>query len=377
MTAQQTFRNTLVVIATAAAAYGLYLSYRTFVVLLLAIIVASALRPAVLLIQRARVPEGLAVLITYVTLGLTILIIGYIVLPPAIQNFANYFQDISSVAKSISSLEAQLQDFVTAHGGTQLALPTEESISHSISTLRDQISASIPSFAGELGGLLTDFVLVVVMGVYWLTARDQAVGFVLQLFPMGRREVWGTIFSEIETALGAYVRGITLVSFFVGVANFVILTIFRVPNALTLGFLIGFTTAIPLVGGYIGGFGATLLALLSSPLSALITFLTFAGVAQIENHILTPRVMSRSVGLNPILVIMFLLIGATIGGVVGALLAVPLASAVFILLRHLFIEPRQQATEPQRVQGGFLLDAKPLQPEPEAQRIALITDPRG
>ncbi len=377
MTAQQTFRNTLVVVATLVLSYVVFLSWRIVVVLFIAIIVASALRPVLLALKSAHLAEGLAVLVTYLMLGIIIFVIGYIVLPPAVQNFASYFTDTSSLTTTISDLETQAQDFVTAHGGTQLPLPDQATIKKNIGMIRDNITNSIPSLASEFGGVLSDFVLVVVMGAYWFTARDQAVGFVLQLFPIGRREVWGTIITEIETSMGAYVRGIVLVSFFVGVANFIILTILRVPNAVTLGFIVGLTTAIPIVGGYIGAAAAVLLALLSSPLNALFAFLSFVGVQQVENHFLTPRVMSHSVGLNPILIIFFLLAGATVGGVIGALLAVPLAGAVFILVRHLFIEPRQQASEPQHVEGGYLLDFKPLEPTQDAKRAAIITDPRG
>jgi predicted PurR-regulated permease PerM len=203
--------------------------------------------------------------------------------------------------------------------------------------------------------VLGDGVLVFVMGVYWLTSRDQGVNFLLQLFPLGRRVEIDTIITEIEGSMGAYVRGIALVSTFVGVANFIILSLFRVPNAATLGFIVGVTTAIPIVGGYIGAFTATLLALLSSPLNALVAFGSFVAVQQVENHYLTPRVMSRSVNLNPILIIVFLFIGSAVGGIIGALIAVPIAGTLNILLRHLIIEPRQVEATPQFIEGGILL----------------------
>ncbi len=193
------------------------------------------------------------------------------------------------------------------------------------------------------------------MGVYWLTSRDQAVDFVLHLFPLGRRGDVGTMIHEIESSMGAYVRGIVLISTFVGVANFIILSIFQVPNPVTLGFIVGITTALPIIGGYIGAFTATLLAFLSSPLNALIAFGTFVVVQQVENHLLTPRVMSRSVNLNPILIIVFLFVGSALGGVIGALIAVPIAGTLNILLRHLIIEPRQVVSAPQYVDGGILL----------------------
>jgi predicted PurR-regulated permease PerM len=141
--------------------------------------------------------------------------------------------------------------------------------------------------------------------------------------------------------------GVILVATFVGVANFVILRIFQVPNAVMLGFIMGITTILPLIGGYLGAGLSTLLALLSAPVYALIAFGSFVAVQQIENHILTPRVMSRSVGLNPLLISVCLFIGSDLGGIVGALIVVPIAGTIMILMRHLVIEPRKQEALPQ------------------------------
>jgi predicted PurR-regulated permease PerM len=208
------------------------------------------------------------------------------------------------------------------------------------------------------------------MGVYWLTSRDNAVEFNTRLFPIGQRTMVTQIITEIESSMGLYVRGIVLVATFVGVANYVLMSILGVPNPLTSGFIIGVTTAIPIIGGYIGAVAVVMLALLSSPLHAILAFASFVLVQQVENHYLTPRVMSRSVGLNPILIIVFLFVGFGLGGVVGALIAVPIAGTVMIILRHLIIEPRQADAAPQHIEGGVLIasrEANGASSEPEVE----------
>jgi predicted PurR-regulated permease PerM len=150
-------------------------------------------------------------------------------------------------------------------------------------------------------------------------------------------------------------RGVTLVAAFVGIANGIILSLLRVPNAATLGFIIGIATMLPVIGGFIGAGVATLLALLESPVMAVLTFGTFVLVQQVETHYLTPRTMARSVNLNPLLVILVLFIGASLGGVVGAIISVPLGGTVMILVRHFIIEPMKNTAEPQLVQGGILI----------------------
>jgi predicted PurR-regulated permease PerM len=208
------------------------------------------------------------------------------------------------------------------------------------------------------------------MGVYWLTSRDVALEFNTRLFPIGRRTMVTQIITEIESSMGLYVRGIVLVATFVGVANYVLMSILGVPNPLTSGLIIGVTTAIPILGGYIGAAAAVLLALLSSPLHALLALASFVLVQQIENHYLTPRVMSRSVGLNPLLIIVFLFVGFSLGGVIGGLIAVPIMGTLMIILRHLVIEPRQAENAPQFVEGGILIagkDVNGLSPEEEPE----------
>jgi putative heme transporter len=369
MTAQQTFRNTLVVLLTLVMAYAIYASARILIVLLVAIIVASAVRPSVLWLQRRRVPEWLAILLVYGAIAFGIFLLGVVVLPPATGQFAGYIENEHNLGNRIIDAQTWIQNAILERTGTYVTLFDPGGIQTTVGDLVRQIKEAVPALAGEFGGLLGDFVLVFVMGVYWLTSRDQAVNFVLQLFPIGRRAEIALMITEIETSMGAYVRGIVLVCLFVGIANFALLSIFQVPNAVTLGFIVGITTALPIIGGYVGAATAVLLALLSSPIHALAAFVSFVLVQQIENHYLTPRVMSRSVGLNPILIIVFLFVGFALGGVIGALISVPIAGTINILLQHLVISPRKDESAPQFVDGGILLPSKVKEPGKEAKPV--------
>jgi predicted PurR-regulated permease PerM len=374
MTAQQAFRNTVVVILTLALAYVIYASAHIVIVLLVAIIIASAIRPAVLRLTRLHVAEGLSILIVYFLLGLSLFLLSVVVLPPAVNQFAGYIENDQGLANKIVDAQNWLQTTIKERTGRDVILLDPDAIHETIGEAVKQTKEAIPALAGQFGGLLGDFVLVVVMGVYWLTSRDQAIDFLMQLFPIGRRAEIGQIIREIEQSMGAYVRGIVLVVTFVGVANFIILSLLGVPNPVTLGFIVGITTALPIIGGYIGAVTATLLALLSSPLHALFALGSFIAVQQVENHYLTPRVMSRSVHLNPILIIVFLFVGFALGGVIGALISVPVAGTLNVLLRHLVIEPRKEETAPQYVEGGILLPGGRETKVPQGTTI-ITTDP--
>jgi predicted PurR-regulated permease PerM len=149
------------------------------------------------------------------------------------------------------------------------------------------------------------------------------------------------------------------------VLNFVILTVFGVPNAVTLAFIIGATTLLPVIGGFIGGGLATFLALLTSPVNGLITFASFVAVQQVETHVLTPRTMSRSIGADPLLVIIGVFVGFTLYGVAGAILSIPILGTIYLLVKFLIIDPRIAAVQSYKMEGNaVLLDGEVMEPTP-------------
>jgi predicted PurR-regulated permease PerM len=307
----------------------------------------------------------------YAIIAVGMFVVSILVVPPSINRLAGYITNEDRLASRIVATQAWIEQTIEQRTGSDITLLDPNNIYTTVGSIVEDFRREAPKLLGEAGGLLGDFILVVVMGVYWLTSRDQAVEYNTRLFPIGRRSMVTQIITEIESSMGLYVRGIVLVATFVGVANYVLLSILGVPNPLTSAFIIGLTTAIPIIGGYIGAAAAVMLALLSSPVHALLAFVSFVLVQQVENHFLTPRVMSRSVGLNPILIIVFLFVGFALGGVIGALIAVPIAGAIMIVLRYLFFEPLQAEAAPQHVEGGVLIagqdtkiEATPKEPEP-------------
>lgn len=361
MTPYQVFRNTLIILITLVFAYLLFLTTRVTVVLLAAIIVASAVRPLVMRLKRWRVPHGVAIVLVYAFIALSVIVLIVAVLPPMVNQIAGYLQDDDRLASRIIYAQYTVERLIYQNTGQEIELLERDDIREAVSDALNQFTTTAPSMITGASEVLGDFILIFVMGIYWLTSRDRAVNFILNLMPMGKKETVNTIIREIEEGMGAYVRGIIIVSILVGLLNFVIMALLRVPNAATLGFIAGIITAVPIVGGVLGVVITTGLALLTSPVQALLVFLTTIGVQQVENYILTPRIMSRSVGFDEILVLVLVAAGFTLNGIVGALLAVPLAGAAYILIRYLILEPRRQNIQPETVKGGVLLkpaDAK-------------------
>ncbi len=364
MTSGQIFRGTLIVLATLAGAFILLYSVRMIIILLMAILIASALRPYIVRMSNIKLgkrqfPYGLGILVAYGALLATILFMLVLVLPPVLNQFAGYLERDDLLSSQLIRAQTWLERNAETLTGTSVSLADPDQIRQSVATITAGIRKAMPDFLTNLGGIIGEAILVFVMGVYWLTSRDKSVDFVVSLFTRRNRETVIEAISEIETSMGNYIRGVVMVATFVGVMNAVILSLLRVPNAITLGFIVGVTTMLPVVGGFIGGFGATLLAALANPLYGLITFVVFVSVQQIETHYLTPRVMSRSVSIDPLLVIVGIFIGFSLYGIMGAILSIPIIGAINVLVRRFIIEPRQNtvvAKEYKTDHGAILLE---------------------
>jgi predicted PurR-regulated permease PerM len=292
-------------------------------------------------------------------MGLLLGIVALIalVIPPIVTSLTTNLTSEDRLANRIIGIETWASDNVRNLTGKELPLPDPATVRTSVASAIATIQPALPSLVGDASSTIGEAILVFVMGVYWLTSHQRAVEFLVQLFTIRLREKVESIVYEIENMMGSYIRGIVFVALVIGTANFIVLFILRVPNAATLGFIIGVGTMLPIVGGFVGGGFATLLALLTgTPVQGLAVFATFVAVQQIETHYLTPRAMSRSVGLDPLLTIVAVLMGFTLGGVVGAIIATPIMGMIAVLLREIIIEPRKVTVSPYTtMQDGLIL----------------------
>jgi predicted PurR-regulated permease PerM len=163
----------------------------------------------------------------------------------------------------------------------------------------------------------------------------------------GARRAW----NEIETRLGLWVRGQLILMGAIGVATAVAYTLLGLPGALLLGLIAALTEAIPIVGPLLGAIPAVLVAATVSPELALIVAAIYLVFQLIESNVLVPMVMRNTIGISPLLVLFSLLVGAAVGGLVGAFLAVPLAASFEIVLSRLQARETPVAQDPAAVES--------------------------
>lgn len=343
MDIRRAFYITAGVVLTLLAAYVLYQLSTILIVLFAAVIFASAIRPFVDGLEQRRLPRGLAILLIYVlTIG-AILGLLIVTVPPIVRlSFELSTEGI--LAEQIRALATELAIF----GWDELNLPLvvltlpsqlQVLLGEASDTAQQEVRRQAWPVARTTILVVSQIVLGLAMGYYWLIARDKTLDFLLRISPQTHRGQIMRIWDDIETTLGAYVRGQLILMVVVGTASYVGLYLLGVPYALALAAIAGLTEAIPLVGPFLGAIPAIIVALTVSPLTALLVAGLYVVVQQVEGNVLVPKVMEKSVGLNPLLVIFALVAGGILNGVVGALLAIPVAGALQVIAHHLWIAP--------------------------------------
>jgi predicted PurR-regulated permease PerM len=363
MTARQTFVNMVIVLATLLGALLIWQLSEILLLLLGSVIFASAVRPMVSALSNIGLNRSVAILLIYVLLLLVVLGLMVIAVPPLI-TFLVTLVTSGALSTQLSILATRLAIF--GWDKFQVLIP--------VFTLPAQINALITETGEEVqrqAWTLTQStavgmgqaLLLFTMTFYWLTSRESTLALLLLLSPMQYRTRVHTIWNDVEFRLGAYVRGQVVLMTIVGVASWVGLVALGVPFAPALALIAGITEAIPLVGPLIGAVPAVLVAFTVSPWVGVAVVVLYAVIQFLENHVLVPRIMSSNVGVNPLVVIIAIVAGATLNGIVGAVLAIPIAGALQVILQHVWLTP-VLATLPQDVKET-------------SDEIADMADPKG
>ncbi|HEX8683497.1 MAG TPA: AI-2E family transporter [Ardenticatenaceae bacterium] len=368
MNGRYTFYNTLIVAFTLI---GLFLMWRlgeTVVVLLAAIIFASAIRPIIDRLGQWRIPRGLAILLVFLVGFGTIGGLLAVALPPLFSVITNLVSEGSLLARLGGLALPVAQRLGYGEVAVQAFAELVKSQEQVFLQAQVMVVEQGPQVLGNAVKALGQFALGLVMTFYWLTARDKIVNLMLALTPVRHRGRVETITGDVEKTMGDWLRGTGILMLSIGVAAFVGLVVLRVPNPLALALIAGLFEAIPMVGAALGALPAILIAFTVSPVTGLLTLLLFAFIQFAENNVLVPRVMEHSVGLNPLLVIIAVVVGGSLNGMVGALLAIPVAGSLQVIVRNLLVEPMIEEARQAHDERGitvFDLDDVPEQPSGE------------
>ena len=300
--------------------------------LFVAVLLASALEPGIATV-RERLPlgRGATILVTYLTFFVLVIGLAFIVLPAAIRQAEELITALPPFFEQARAWSAELRP---------AALAT------SVSALIDSVAGILkppeppdPDTVVEVGTIVAEAAValatLLTIVFFWLVEHARLQRYSLSFLPLDRRAGARDAWNEIEGRLGLWVRGQLILMGAIGVATAVTYTVLGLPGALLLGLIAAITEAIPIVGPLLGAIPAILVAATVSPELAVIVAIVYIVLQFLEGSVLVPMVMRNTVGISPLLVLVSLLIGAAVGGLVGAFLAVPVAASIEIVLTRL------------------------------------------
>jgi predicted PurR-regulated permease PerM len=179
-------------------------------------------------------------------------------------------------------------------------------------------------------------IIVLTLAFYMAVEEDRMKKFTILIVPAKHREYAVSLLARIKIKISQWVRGQFFIMLSIFILDYIGLSLIGVPYALFLAIFAGVLELIPYAGPVIASVPGVFLGFLISPFTGLMAFLVYLVAQQFESHVIIPQIMKRAVGLNPIVTIMALLIGAKLGGILGAILSIPIATALGLFLGDLF-----------------------------------------
>ncbi len=334
MTPTRVMINTAAVLFVVGLAWFLIQIRSIIVLLMLGILLAAAIEPLVFRLRKRGLTRGQAILTVYVLLLLTLGLVLYAVVPPLVRQASELINQIPVILAELRDEAAVSQnEFIRTSGYRTMSrlIATYNSIRTS-----PQIEGSRAiSFVTSVVGFLFTVITTMIVAFYWMTEKAIIKRVVLGLFPLSSRDRAHAIWDEIEARLGGWTRGQLLLCLVIGAFSAAGYFLIGLDFWLALGIWAGLTEIIPFIGPFLGGAVAVTVALTDSWQKAAMVVVFVILLQQLEGAFLVPRVMRNAVGMTPLTVILAVLIGGTVAGPIGSILAIPVGAAVQVVVQDL------------------------------------------
>ncbi len=330
------FKIVAVVLGSLLGLFFLYVIKDLIIILFVSFILAAALNPIVNYLQEKRkFPRALSVFLIYfiVLVVLTLILVSIVPIilnefKQLVQSFPSYFQKFSDFAQPEVGLQNNLQNLF-----------------NSLNTIFGKTENGIFSTIINLFGGLGYFLFILIITFYLIIDKDGIKNLIHTFIPLKYQNYILPFLAKAQEKIGFWFKGQIILCLIIGLLSYIGLRIIGVKFALVLALIACLTEIIPYVGPWIGGVFAVLIALFQSPFKALMVAILYILIQQSENALIAPKIMSKAVGLNPVVVIGSLWIGGELGGILGMIIAVPVAGAVSILIKD-FWELKKEKINP-------------------------------
>lgn len=302
----------------------LYLIRDILVTFFLVAVLVAAFYPIVDRLEKVRVPRVLSVSVIYFIFLAALVGIGFLIIPPLVSQL----QDLSdNLPYFVQNISPKLYSYREA---LKLSQESLNQLSQTFSSVSSQLYSTTVGFVSGVVSIIT----ILVVSFYLLIDTVSVKRFFVSIFPAAQKQWVVEAGKKITIKMGAWLGGQLLLGLIIGVLDLVILVSFGVPYALTLAIWGGLTEVVPFIGPWLGGIPAVLVAWSISPWLALGVAIAYIVIQQLEAQLLAPRVMGKAVGLSPVIIIFAILVGAKLYGIIGIIIAIPVAAAIAVLLQE-------------------------------------------
>jgi predicted PurR-regulated permease PerM len=310
-----------------------YLTRQILLILFVSLILSSLIDPFADWFQQRRIPRGLAAIVVYIVIAAILTLMAAVLVPTILEQAHELAKNFGFLWQSALDKLGFLGDLARRYN----IIPTDASL---FSALKPGASQTVQGIFSTIGGFfagVASVVLTAALTFYMVIEEDAMRKAMRHLAPDHYQPLLNRILHRIREKLGAWGRGQIILSLLIGVLEFIGLTILGVQYAAVLALLGAVGELVPYVGALIVGTVAIFLAFTQTgtyflPLMVLILMIV---VQQTENHLIVPKVMQRAVGLNPIISIIALLVGAQLAGFIGIFLAIPVATSLSVIIQEL------------------------------------------
>jgi predicted PurR-regulated permease PerM len=347
-----TFRRvvwaTLILVFVALGFWFIYRFNQVVFILLIAIVIGTVIRPAVMWLYQRGLPRIAGVILVYFLL-LALLISFVLLLFPLI------VEQGTTIAAAVPGFYQSLREWMVNYPN-QMIVRLSEFLPATMPSLNpstvQQTGQEVMTSAGQALGYITlaangIFIAMVILflAFYWTLDGPRTIQSFLLLVPKEQRESISELISAMQTKVGFYIAGQGVLCLVIGIMALLAYLLIGLPNALVLAIIAGVLEAVPMIGPLLGAIPAALVALAVGPDKLVWVIVATVVIQQLENSLLVPRVMRKAVGVNPFVTLLAIFAFSSLFGIAGALMAIPMAAMIQLLLdRFVF---HQVAMEPE------------------------------
>lgn len=334
LTVRRVIGGTLVVIGVSLGFWLLYRFYMVVFIFFAALSVQIALEPAIDYLHQRGLQRKYGIILIYLLGFLILAPVSWFLLPILLNQLValvfdlpDYYTTLRTTLAQVPNLFArQFVNFLPLTLSFDALTVTEGTDSDALNTFWNALA-----YTGQIIFIL---IAVLALAFSWTVEGERVVRRMLLRAPQAKREELRALIEEMEGKIGAYFRGQAILCLAVGLASIVIFFLLGVPNALVLGAIMAVTEAVPVIGPIIGTIPAVAMTLSVAPEKTLWVIVGISLIQLLENNLLVPRIMDQSVGVNAIVSILSISAFGILFGLGGAILAIPLAAMVQILIRR-------------------------------------------